>query len=241
MPTTLLDRSASSLARFSERDVHALLDAARLVKQPGAAAGKRLLGRHAAVLSELPEGASAEAFTEAASALGAQVVRIPVGAAHLDDPRSRRNTARVLGRLYCALGCDGLGAGRASLLARWAGVPVFDAVASDTHPARLLGDLLTMCEHTHKPMHEITLGVAGEAQAPLAQAWQNLAELTGLHVRTGGAGRSDFICQAQAARDPGAPVALLAVQDGRAPRSLLAEQIENHRCMLQALLCEALI
>lgn len=232
----------SSLDDLSERDVQSLLASARMFKQAGAG-GQPLRGRYAAVLCESHDSASAEVFAAAATALGATVVRIRPSAARLADPRSALDTAPMLGRLYCAVACDGLEPSVAANLARCAGVPVFDAVAGDTHPTRLLGDLLTMCEHARKPMAEITLCIAGDAGSPLATAWRRLAELTSIGVCTCEPGsdaavhHSDFVCEPPPSDRSGAPPALRAVDaDPGQAGSLRAEQGENHRRVVQALL-----
>jgi ornithine carbamoyltransferase len=241
MPTTpLKPHRFRSLAESSPREVLALLASARTFKQAGQGA-RPLRGRHAAVLSESPGDASAEVFAAAAAALGATVVRIPPSKVGLGDERGAEEAARLLGQLYCAVGYDGASPAVSALLSRWAGVPVFDAVAGQTHPTRLFGDLLTMSEHLHKPLAEITLCVTGDPLAPLALAWQRLARLTGIRVCTGpctaeAAARehSDFVCAGDA------PALWALDPDGGPPRPLSARQGENHRCIVQALLSDTL-
>lgn len=225
-------------------DVVFLLASARSFKQAGSGA-RPLRGRHAAVLCEAPADASAEVFAAAATALGATVVRILPSTMRLGDGHDAQEAARILGQLYCAVGCNGVSPAVAAQLARWAGVPVFEAVAGDTHPTRLLGDLLTMCEHAHKPMAEITLCVVGDPRSPLALAWQRMGQLSGIGVCTGACGadagshRSDFVCEPRPTDRPDSLPVLLAVdRDGGPPRPLFDRQNENHRCIVQALLSD---
>jgi hypothetical protein len=41
-------------------------------------------------------------------------------------------------------------------LARYAGVPVWNSLTNEAHPTQVLADLLTMQEHVHKPLEEVT-------------------------------------------------------------------------------------
>ncbi len=242
MPYTLL-QNQPSLDKVSSSDVQAVLVSARRITQTGEA-GHSLHGRHVAVLCESPRNASAKAFTAAAQGLGARVVRIRPSTARLSDPAGVQDTARLLGRLYCALGCDGIQPAVLMQVTRWTGVPVFEAVSADTHPTRLLGDLLTMCADVSKSPAEITLYVTSDSHSPLATAWQQLAKLTGLGVRTSDSEASpevsDFVYEPQASSQYGALLSLKTVADGkRLPRPLMTKQTRNHVSVLQALLTEA--
>jgi ornithine carbamoyltransferase len=234
-----------SLDHTSQGEVLSLLASAPMFKSPVTPAARPLLGRHTAVVCEAAGSASSAIFAAAATALGATVVRIRPSAARLGDRRSVHDAARMLGRLYCAVGCDGMQPSIAAQLGRWAGVPVFDALAGSSHPARLLGDLLTMSEHARKPLAEITLCVCGDAGSPLAMAWRRLAALTGVRLCVGLSGpggtahRIDFVCAAEPAQAAGCPPALLAVDHGGGElHALRAQQNENHRCIVQALLAD---
>ena len=230
---------------MSAGDVRLLLADAKACKQGGGVA-RLLHGRHVAVVAEQPDSASARVFARAAAALGATVVRLRPAVARLADPRSARDTAQMLGRLYSALECDGVSPVTAVQLAGWAGIPVFGALDRDTHPTRLLADLLTISELARKPLAETTLCVAGDAQSPLATAWRHLGAVTGFRVCTCGKHSfehdSDFISDPQAAPDTDKHAALLAVdRNSRELRPLRTQQAENHRFLVQALLSNSLL
>jgi ornithine carbamoyltransferase len=246
MPQSLLENSAALLGKISPSDVQAVLVSARRISQVGAQ-GRPLQGRHVAMLCETPRSASSKVFVAAAQGLGARVVRIRPSTAQLGNPNSMQDTTRLLGRLYCALGCDGIQPSVLVQVMRWASVPVFDAVSADTHPTRLLADLLTMCSDASKPPNEITLYVISDARSALAIAWRQVAKLTGLGVRTNDSqpqhvddAVSDFVYQPQGPRQSGELLSLASVANGkRVPRSLLAKQAKNHVCVVQALLVDA--
>ncbi len=244
MQRFILPVRSGSLDDLSQRGVQSLLASARTFKHAGSV-GRPLSGRYAAVLSESRHGASAEVFAAAATALGAAVVYIRPSAALVADSRKVRDTARMLGRLYCALACDGVASSTTVQVVRWAGVPVFDAVAEPTHPTRLLGDLLTMCEHAGKSPEQIRLRIGGDPRSSLAVAWRRLAELTGIDIGADDRGNglpgpsSDFVCEPAPPNRRGPPTLLALDGDGGQPRSLHAEQARSHCCIVQALLSDS--
>ena len=119
-----------------------LLAAAQVLRLAGGKA-QPLRGRHVAVVCEAPHSASAEVFASAAAALGAGVAHLRPSTLQLIDKQTRRDTVSALGRLYAAIECDGVAPSVVAVLRRFAGVPVFSAVAEATHPTWLLADQWT--------------------------------------------------------------------------------------------------
>jgi len=105
-----------------------------------------LRGKNLALMCEASESADATRFSEAALRLGAHVAYLRTGFADLRIDDVRRHTARMLGRLYQGIECQGLPADLVAELAREAGIPVYDGVATATHPfARLAQSLDDRC------------------------------------------------------------------------------------------------
>lgn len=123
----------------------AVLRQAGALARPGAAVMPLLAGKQLALLSPDCDDAVAVEFIEAAKALGARVSFVRAG---LDDSSSDvqvETTARFLSQLYDAVECQHLPAPLVSRLARSAGIPVFDGLATPAHPtaslvSRLEGD-----------------------------------------------------------------------------------------------------
>lgn len=124
-------------------DAPALLDAARRLRRAAldGLAHEPLKGRNLGLLSTQDDAPEALLFTGAARALGARVVRLPAQPWGGDDPAAR-DAARLLGRLYDAIECQGLPPAQVAWLGRHAGVPVFDTLAGTTHPTALLAEAL---------------------------------------------------------------------------------------------------
>lgn len=117
--------------------------AATLMRQAQAGRpAQPLRGRNIGLVCEDEHSDDANRFERAASALGAQVVRIRPSVAGLDDGPALPQTARVLGRLYDAIECQGLSSGTVARIRQHAGVPVFDRLAEGAAAVRAISTLL---------------------------------------------------------------------------------------------------
>jgi ornithine carbamoyltransferase len=125
-------------------DAQALLEAARGLRRAAldGLVHLPLKGRNLGLLTAADGSPEASLFTAAASALGARVVRLPPQPWGGADPAPGRDAARLLGRLYDAIECQGLPAEQVAWLGRHSGVPVFDTLAGETHPTASLAQML---------------------------------------------------------------------------------------------------
>jgi ornithine carbamoyltransferase len=112
-------------------DDRALLDQAReLCRARADGRPLRLMrGRNLGLLCPDPGTPAARLFQQAASELGAQVAHIQAEAYAGSADRDLASTARLLGRLYDAVECQGLAPGVAQRLAALSGNVVFDGLA----------------------------------------------------------------------------------------------------------------
>jgi ornithine carbamoyltransferase len=231
----------------------ALVQAAqRGTAAPGWPAPRVLEGRHVAVVASSEADATADVFAHAARALGARTALIApidlgLGAgAGTGTGTGASDTARLLGRLYAAIGCSGLEPDTVALLQRSSGVPVLHDLAADTHASRLLADLMTMEQVLHDsaapPATRPRLGVQGRARSALLRAWKRLGAAAGVHViglpepqASAQAAGCDFVCR------PGSPPELLDVRAAglraaAAPASSLSPQQRQNHCLVVQLL-----
>jgi ornithine carbamoyltransferase len=109
----------------------ALLDRALALEHEAQGGRDRqpLRGRNIGLLTEAPAGAEAQLFSRAALGLGARVARIQPLVAELEQDEALRTTARMLGRLYDAIECQGLPPPLVERIRAQAGVPVYDDLA----------------------------------------------------------------------------------------------------------------
>lgn len=241
MRTPTLPSRLYAFDDLSAQDVQALLAGASIAATGASAA---LGNQHVAVLCEEPACESAHVLAAAASALGATVVRLRTSSLHLSDRPQVRETARMLGRLYHLIGCEGLGSRVRAGLGRWAGVPVLSDVAATSHPTRILADLMLMQECASRPAAQITLGLFDDTEAVALGAWHQAAGLTGLRIvnlgqQSGDDGRPpcDFYFGHEPAGATQLPRHLVAVGSATGRSESLADrQRDAHRRLLQSLL-----
>jgi ornithine carbamoyltransferase len=81
-----------------------------------------------------------------------------------------KDTARVLGRLYDGIEYRGFAQETVEILGRYAGVPVWNGLTDEFHPTQILGDVLTMSEHSDKPLEQISYCYLGDARNNVANS-----------------------------------------------------------------------
>src|SRR5512134_4151432 len=118
---------------------------------------QRLKGKNIALIFEKTSTRTRCAFEVAAYDQGAHVTYLDPLGSQLGKKESIRDTARVLGRMYHGIEYRGFEQARVEELARFAGVPVWNGLTNEFHPTQVLADLLTMREHTDKPLNRMAL------------------------------------------------------------------------------------
>ena len=92
-------------------------------------------------------------FEVAAYDQGAHVTYLDPQSSQMGHKESIKDTARVLGRLYDGIEYRGFDQNLVQTLADFAGVPVFNGLTDEFHPTQILADMLTMREHSGKPLN----------------------------------------------------------------------------------------
>jgi ornithine carbamoyltransferase len=96
-----------------------------------------------------------------------------------------KDTARVLGRMYDAIEYRGSAQENVEVLAAYAGVPVFNGLTDEFHPTQMLADVLTMPEHSDKPIHELSYAFVGGGRNTVATSLLLVGAKLGMDVRIG--------------------------------------------------------
>ena len=246
MHKTLHHRSVWSVDALTRDDLRALLDMARSLKHAARAGAPQplLRGKNLALLCDAEGGGPCDMFRDAATALGAQVARIRPSEARLLDVASVQQSARVLGRLYDAIECEGMPPELVDEVERESAVPVFNGLCGDAHPVRALAALVTMAEDGGKPLSALSLCVLGDPQQPHNQALLRAATLAGMHPFTAASATgidTDFVWDDRAAAGGDAPLLLATARGDAVPRSCARQQAENKAFVLQALLVSTMM
>jgi len=124
----------------------------------------RLKGKNIALIFEKASTRTRCAFEVAAYDQGAHVTYLGPDGSQIGNKESMKDTARVLGRLYDGIEYRGFAQDTVETLAQYAGVPVWNGLTNEFHPTQILADLLTMSEHSTKPLREIAYCYLGDAR-----------------------------------------------------------------------------
>jgi len=130
--------SATSADFPSAQDAAALVLQARVLAGADGPALRLMSGKRLALLSPEKADEGANAFVQAATALGAHVSFVQPGLDARSSASQVDETARMLGQLYDAVECQHLPASLVRRIARSAGIPVFAGLATAEHPTTAL-------------------------------------------------------------------------------------------------------
>jgi len=122
-------------------------------------------------------------FEVAAYDQGAHVTYLDPTGSQIGHKETMKDTARVLGRLYDGIEYRGFDQELVQTLADWAGVPVFNGLTDEFHPTQILADMLTMREHSAKPLNEIAFAFLGDAANNMGNSLMIGGAMLGMDVR----------------------------------------------------------
>ncbi|NDL71152.1 ornithine carbamoyltransferase [Vreelandella alkaliphila] len=178
-------RSLLSLMHHSERELCYLLDLARDLKRAKYSGTEQQLlkGQNIALIFEKTSTRTRCAFEVAAYDQGANITFIDPGSSQIGHKESMKDTARVLGRMYDAIEYRGFKQDVVEELASYAGVPVYNGLTEEYHPTQMLADVMTMREHTQKPLHQISYAYVGDAHNNMGKSLLLIGAKLGMDVR----------------------------------------------------------
>ena len=164
MPIDLHNRSFLALRDFTPDEIGFLLHLAadlKAAKRAGTEV-RHLVGREIVLIFEKDSTRTRVGFEVAAYDQGAHVTYLGPSGSHIGKKETVKDTARVLGRVYDAIEYRGYGQKIVEELAQWAGVPVYNGLTDEFHPTQVLADLLTMREHSDRPLNDLALCFLGD-------------------------------------------------------------------------------
>jgi ornithine carbamoyltransferase len=85
--------------------------------------------------------------------------------------------------MYDGIEYRGFGQSIVEELAKYAGVPVWNGLTNEFHPTQVLADLLTMMEHSPKPLEQISYAYLGDARFNMGNSLMVAGVKTGADVR----------------------------------------------------------
>jgi len=162
----LRNRNFLKLLDFTPKEINYLLELSKELKAAKYAGTEtqRLKGKNVVLLFAKDSTRTRCAFEVAALDQGAGVTFLGPSGSQMGKKESMKDTARVLGRMYDGIEYRGYGQDIVEQLGAYAGVPVWNGLTDEFHPTQVLADLLTIMEHSDKPLNENTLVYLGDAR-----------------------------------------------------------------------------
>lgn len=164
MDFNLSNRSFLKLDDFTPQEIRSLLQLSvelKAAKYQGTEI-QHLRGKNIVLIFEKDSTRTRCAFEVAAFDQGANVTYLGPNGSHIGYKETMKDTARVLGRMYHGIEYRGAKQSTVEELARYAGVPVWNGLTETAHPTQALADLLTMQEHAHKPLEQVSFCFLGD-------------------------------------------------------------------------------
>ena len=171
MSFNLKSRNFLTLLDFSPEEIRYLLDLAKELKVAKYAGNEqqRLKGKNIALIFEKTSTRTRCAFEVAAYDQGANVTYLGPTSTQMGIKESMKDTARVLARMYDGIEYRGFDQTTVEELGRH-GVPVWNGLTDEFHPTQVLADLLTMEEHSSKPLNKIAICFIGNGKSNMADS-----------------------------------------------------------------------
>ncbi len=165
MGFNLKNRSFLKLLDFTPTEIKFLLELSADLKKAKytGTEQQRLKGKNIALIFEKSSTRTRCAFEVAAYDQGAHVTYLGPSGSQMDLKESMKDTARVLGRMFDGIEYRGFGQEIVEQLAKYAAVPVWNGLTNEFHPTQVLADLLTMTEHSDKPLNKVRFAYLGDA------------------------------------------------------------------------------
>ncbi|MFI9551529.1 ornithine carbamoyltransferase [Nonomuraea endophytica] len=144
---------------------------------------QRLKGKNIALIFEKSSTRTRCAFEVAAHDQGAHVTYLDPSGSQMGHKESVKDTARVLGRMFDGIEYRGSAQSNVEELALYSGVPVWNGLTDEWHPTQMLADMLTMKEHSDKPLHDISFAYLGDARNNMGNSLLVTGAMFGMDVR----------------------------------------------------------
>jgi ornithine carbamoyltransferase len=185
MSFNLRNRSLLTVQDYTQREFRYLLDLARDLKRAKHARTEQehLKGKEICLIFEKTSTRTRCAFEVACHDQGATVTYLDPAGSQVGHKESFKDTARVLGRMYDAIEYRGASQQGVEHLAKYAGVPVYNGLTDEYHPTQMLADVMTMREHSDKPIAEIKYAYVGDTRSNMGHSLMIVGCLMGMDVR----------------------------------------------------------
>lgn len=185
MAFNLKGRSLLTVKDYTPEEIEFLLQLSIKLKKDKYAGirSKNLEGKNIALIFEKPSTRTRCAFVCACVDEGAHPEYLGKGDIQLGKKESVKDTARVLGRMFDGIQFRGFKHETVEILAKYAGVPVWNGLTDAYHPTQVLADLMTVMEHKGN-LKGLKIVYVGDGRNNVANSLMIGAAKMGMHFWT---------------------------------------------------------
>ncbi len=158
----------------------ALIDRALQIKKEGKRSGRELSGYTLGLIFDKASTRTRVSFETAMFRLGGQTLFLSRKQTQMSRDEATEDTARVLSRYLDVLAIRTYSQDLVQEMARWADIPVINALTDKYHPCQVLSDLMTVKEKRGE-LENLRVAWIGDGNN-VAQSWINAAHLLGFEL-----------------------------------------------------------
>ncbi len=176
-------RSILTLKEWTPSEIRGILTTAAWMKANPKVAHVRyaLAGKSVAMIFELPSTRTRVSFQVAIQSLGAAPVILDWGESQLGRGEPIADTARVMSRYVDGIVIRCRSHQTVQEFARWASVPIFNALTGKAHPFQALADALTLWE-CQKRLSGLKFAYLGDGSNNMALSYLTIGAKLGMQV-----------------------------------------------------------
>jgi len=171
-----------TIADWNEQEIRETLDLAAQLKT-GKLAPRPLEGKTAALVFNKPSLRTRVSFETGVAELGGQGMFISDAEIKLGERESVADVARVLSRYVALITIRTFAHNHAVELAKYATVPVINALTDKFHPCQVIADIMTAQEHLGR-IDNLSVAFMGDGNN-VFHSWCNLAARIAMDLRLG--------------------------------------------------------
>ena len=178
----LRGRNFLTLLDFTPSEIRFLIDNARSIKQAKLSGQERplLTNKSICLLFQKDSTRTRASFEIGAGDQGAHTVYFGPSGSHFAKKESVVDSAQVLGRMFDGIEFRGYRQSDLELLAKHAGVPVWNGLTDEYHPTQILSDFLTILEQK-RYLKGIRFAYYGDAKNNMGNSLMIGAVKMGMH------------------------------------------------------------
>ena len=181
-----MKRDFLAITDFSTSEIKDTLTIAKVVKHMHRWGDdpKPLAGKHAALMFRKPSLRTRASFETGIRQLGGDTLFFSDAEIGMGKRESVHDVAKVMSRFFDLVVIRTFAHEEITEFAKYAEVPVINALTDLLHPCQIMGDIFTIMEYKNR-VDDLVIAYVGDGGNNIANSWVNLASRLSLQLRIG--------------------------------------------------------